>query len=223
MGGGENMAFPREAAERLVNDGWASFASAANSNESIISIAGSLGTTIRSRTGKLIETLAPQNNTTAPVASLSYQFGFGALPLHSDTAHWIVPCRYIVLACTEVGSVRAPTLIVDAQDPNFSDEELLLLRSATFLVRNGGKSFYASLVDRNRGFVRADPGCMEPMTSASVTAMGLFDIKRQADRVISFDWNAGDVLVIDNWRMLHGRGNDMPADPQRRLVRAYVR
>jgi len=31
--------------------------------------------------------------------SLSSYFGLGPLPLHTDTAHWNVPCRYLALAC----------------------------------------------------------------------------------------------------------------------------
>jgi hypothetical protein len=101
----------------------------------------------------------------------------------------------------KVGRVRTPTLLLDAHDPGFSDEERLLTRSACFLVRNGQKSFYTSLIDSQRSFVRIDPGCMVPVTEASITAMGLYDYERQRDRVISYDWDAGDVLIIDNWRI----------------------
>jgi alpha-ketoglutarate-dependent taurine dioxygenase len=63
---------------------------------------------------------------------------------------------------------------------------------------------------------------MEPVTEASITAMGLYDYERQRDRVISYNWDGGDVLIIDNWRMLHGRGNETAGDFERRLLRAYV-
>jgi Taurine catabolism dioxygenase TauD, TfdA family len=212
--------------ERLQTDGWASLKLGLDGipclKERVTEIARSLGSVVVGPGGTLVETISPRSETTARAASLSHRFGCGALPLHCDTAHWIIPCRYIVLACMAVGSVRTPTLLVNAHDPNFSGEERLLARSKCFLVRNGRKSFYASIVDSKRSFVRIDPGCMEPVTEASATAMRLYDFERQRSRIISFDWKAGDVLIIDNWRMLHGRGNETAADSERQLVRAYV-
>jgi alpha-ketoglutarate-dependent taurine dioxygenase len=219
------MPIPSGLSERLQQHGWVLLGS--NSSRGLgnrmTDIARHLGTIADGPTARTIQTIAPRDQGAAPVSSLSHQFGLGPFPLHNDTAHWTLPCRYVILACAEVGSVRAPTLLADAHDPGFSDDERLLLHSSTFLVRNGGKSFYASLLDSRRRFIRFDPGCMEPMTTASVTAMQLYGMRRQRSRVIACDWEEGNVLIIDNWRMLHGRGNDVPADPQRRLLRVYVR
>jgi alpha-ketoglutarate-dependent taurine dioxygenase len=218
------VATPSEISSRLLKQGWASLSlgTARDLPEHIVSIAQDLGSIIVRRRGESIETIAPQRASSAPAASLSRQFGLDALPLHSDTAHWTVPCRYIVLACAQHGSVSTPTLLVDAHDPGFSEAEHVLLRSSTFIVRNGGNSFYGSLVDRKKSFIRFDPGCMLPLADSSVTAMGLYGMKRQRQRVISYDWEDGNVLIIDNWRMLHGRGNETPADRRRQLLRVYV-
>ena len=64
---------------------------------------------------------------------------------------------------------------------------------------------------------------MEPMGEDGVEAMKLFSREREGTSALAFDWAAGDILVIDNWRVLHGRGNETEADIGRTLMRAYVR
>ncbi len=218
------MAIPSEFSVQLRIEGWASLALGRIPDlpEHVTSIARTLGTIVASPGRKKIETISPQSEGSAPVSSLSHAYGLGALPLHTDTAHWTVPCRYIILACVEVGSVRTPTLLVDSRDASFSKDECLLLRSSIFLIKNGGRSFYTSLIDSRRDFIRIDPGCMEPISESSVTAMRLYDIERQRRRFITWDWHEGDVLVIDNWRVLHGRGNNVPSDQRRKLLRVYA-
>ena len=210
---------------RLQTQGWASFALGHDLNslpDTVLNVASALGTIATRRGRSPIEMLSPRCQTNARTSSLSRRFGTGAFPLHCDTAHWTIPCRYIVLACEVAGRVETPTLLLDTCNLPFSDEEVLVARSATFIVKNGRNSFYASIIDRDRRFLRIDPGCMEPVTEAGISAMSLYQLERNRHRVISFAWKPGDVLIIDNWRVLHGRGNRVAADPRRRLVRAYV-
>jgi Taurine catabolism dioxygenase TauD, TfdA family len=211
---------------RLRTEGWASLSlrreMIPNLADKVVEVACGLGDVVAGSGRTPVEVISPRSQTNARPASLSRHFGDGPLPLHCDTAHWTIPCRYIVLACEIVGRIETPTLLLDTRDLKFSDEERLLARSATFLVRNGWRSFYASLIDSQQSFVRIDPGCMEPVTEASVAAMQLYHYESHRSRVISFAWNAGDILIIDNWRVLHGRGNESTADSDRRLIRAYV-
>jgi len=212
--------------ESLRKNGWAASTCCDGAvsilKDRVLEISGGLGNVVPGLGGALVETIAPRSQENARPASLSRKFGYGALPLHCETAHWIVPCRYIVLGCLEVGCVDTPTILLDGSDLDFSNEERLLARSATFLVRNGARSFYASLIDNHRAFVRIDPGCMEPIGGAGVEAMALYCYERHRRKAVSFSWNTGEILIIDNWRVLHGRGNRQPADLNRRLLRAYV-
>jgi hypothetical protein len=212
--------------DNLRKRGWSSITLSAEAvpslARSITRIASSLGSIVPGRGDASVDHLSPQSSEDARAASLSRKFGYGPLPLHCDTAHWLVPCRYIVLGCVEVGSVEAPTVLLDTVVVRLSKEEHLLARSASYLVRNGRKSFYANLIDSQRSFVRIDPGCMEPVTDSSIEAMDLYRYERHQAKTVAFHWRPGDILVIDNWRVLHGRGNDSIADPKRRLLRAYV-
>jgi hypothetical protein len=101
--------------------------------------------------------------------------------------------------------------------------EKALAQSAIFCVHNGRRSFYASMIDKWRPFLRVDPACMEPTDSDGTEAMNLFASQRVLGSSIRFDWTVGSILIIDNWRMLHGRGNEAEADTERRLLRVYAR
>jgi Taurine catabolism dioxygenase TauD, TfdA family len=216
---------PSETAKHLESQGWASLALAdsADVRGETISVAQQLGQVVPRLTNKPIESILPHSESTARPSSLSHVFGLGALPLHSDTAHWAIPCRYIVLTCTEIGAVNTPTTLADTNDPSFSAEERQLLRSSTFIIKSGRRSFYGSMIDAQRRFTRFDPGCMFPVTDASRIAMNLYSMERQRNRLVTHHWRQGEVLIINNWRTLHGRGNEMPADPLRQLLRVYVR
>ncbi len=215
---------PSEASNHLQLKGWASVSLPRSSNlrDGMLSIAQDLGVVVSRQPHNPIETIFPRSLDGARPSSLSKVYGLAAFPLHTDTAHWTVPCRYVVLGCARIGRVDTPTVLVDANDPSFSADERLLLRSSTFSIKNGGNSFYGSLIDGQRRFTRFDPGCMLPVTESSRTAMHLYSMKRQSERVITYRWNEENVLIVDNWRMLHGRGNKTQADPLRRLLRVYV-
>jgi Taurine catabolism dioxygenase TauD, TfdA family len=123
-----------------------------------------------------------------------------------------------VLGCQSTGAVRSPTLLLDTLELRLSGPERELAYSAVFCVRNGRRSFYASMLGAARPFLRVDPGCMEPIGEDGVEAMKLFSYEREGTSPVAFDWAASGVLIIDNWRVLHGRGNDAEAD-----IGRYVR
>jgi alpha-ketoglutarate-dependent taurine dioxygenase len=64
---------------------------------------------------------------------------------------------------------------------------------------------------------------MEPLSPNGAEVGGAFSQVRNADKTYQHDWLRGGVLVIDNWRMLHGRGIDNQTAPGRLLLRAMVR
>jgi alpha-ketoglutarate-dependent taurine dioxygenase len=46
---------------------------------------------------------------------------------------------------------------------------------------------------------------MQPAEQAFVAAGDLMEAAIERASVVALRWEAGDVAVIDNWRMLHGR------------------
>jgi hypothetical protein len=208
--------------------GWCSFSVGEHSGKStleaqIITLAEELGEIVPGRGRQRVEHISPQDIGIAYAGSLSQQYGLAPLPLHTDTAHWTVPCRYLVMACAEPGPRPTPTMLLDSTVISFTEREAAACISAVFLIRNGRRSFYGSISTQDRSFIRFDLGCMEPLSPEGAEAANSFARDRNSDRVYRHDWQRGDVLVIDNWRVLHGRGIDLETAPGRLLLRAMVR
>jgi Taurine catabolism dioxygenase TauD, TfdA family len=157
---------------------------------------------------------------TANRSSLSAKFGTGNFPMHSDTAHWTTPARYVVLACVHEGDNPAPTSLLDLQSSVFDNAERETMRDGLFFVKNGKHSFYSSILSPLRSYFRYDPGCMSPINDAAHQMDGIMKSK---NRFISeFIWQAGMLLIIDNWRILHGRGASPMSISPRKILRGLA-
>lgn len=191
--------------------------------EQVTTLAQTLGEIAPGRAQALIERVLPQNTDAAFPGSLSSRYGLGPLPLHTDTAHWSVPCRYLVIACAEPGPIPTPTLLLDTRRAELSEREVAACRDAVFLIRNGRNSFYGSVAQRGRDFLRVDPGCMAATSGECEIALRSFSADRHRAVIYSHQWTVGEILILDNWRVLHARGNKQPTAPGRVLLRAMVR
>jgi hypothetical protein len=186
-----------------------------------ISLARSLGRPIHGRL-KILERLKPTDPEKARRASLSRRFGRGPFPLHNDTAHWITPARYIVLTCLSPGAGLVPTLLLDTSCLKWTEYERSILQAGSFVVRNGRRSFYSSILGLRRSFIRYDPGCMEPEGTTGKDALEIFSEECARCTKTEVKWSPGSSLVIDNWRVLHGRGSVKHTASDRLLIRSLV-
>lgn len=211
----------------LAAHGWATERATSDTTDGIIAemleLASVLGDIAPGRGRQLVEKLSPLSSGAARPGSLSSMYGLQPLPLHIDTAHWCTPARYLLLACIDPGLVLTPTLLLDCTRAELAEHEVTASRSAVFAIRNGRSSFYGSILDSGRPFIRLDPGCMTPMSADGVVAMSAFTSKRQSKSIVRHHWQRGDILMLDNWRTLHGRGDNSSAAPSRTLVRTMVR
>ena len=100
------------------------------------------------------------------------------------------------------------------------------LRAAFWLVR-GRRRFYASILEDEVGTLRYrwDPMIMEPANTEARTIL-----KRWLAEVAgsvncsTIEWEAGRVLILDNWQVLHRRSRATELDEQERVLeRVYVR
>ena len=207
--------------------GWASVNTDAKAIDSVGSvltrIASLLGEIAPGRNGLPFEEVVPEAVETARAGSLSSRFGLSPLPLHTDTAHWSVPCRFLVLACVNPGPAPTPTFLFDSSAATLSESETSACRSAVFAIKNGRSSFYGSIVERGRPFIRCDPGCMVALSREGALALDTFSIERHVEKLQRHQWTVGNILVLDNWRVLHARGYNAPTLPGRMLLRAMVR
>lgn len=208
---------------KLQTDGWTSIPISDAWNDTV-TVARSLGELMRTRkVGGFIDRLEPSQIAAHP-HSLTASYGNGEFPLHQDGTHLPLPPRFIVLTCAELGQDERPTTLCDTSALEFDCHERNLLETAALLVKNGRNSFYATILDRTRNPpIRFDPGCMIAMDSRGALAMALFREAATA-RTTDFIWSTNSALVIDNHRMLHGRGSAAaPGTAARTLLRATIK
>jgi hypothetical protein len=88
------------------------------------------------------------------------------------------------MACADEGPVPTATLLLDSRHVRLSEPEEVACSRSVFLVRNGRRSFYGSIHERNRGFIRFDPGCMAPLSCDGELALRALSSDRHQDLCI---------------------------------------
>lgn len=182
-------------------------------------LANALGTVTATRGHRAIDELRPKTQCEARPGSMSAAFGLGAQPWHMDMAHRPSPARFILLSCIEPSDQSCATELLDWQQA-LGEEDLATARREPILVRSGRASFYTTMLDEDRRFLRQDPTCIS----------GLSDRGRMLQVKINettfepncrIRWQAGSTLVFDNWRFLHRR-TDATHSKSRILLRASI-
>jgi alpha-ketoglutarate-dependent taurine dioxygenase len=213
-------------AARVQKDGWLKstmMETGDNLHAAMERIARSLGNPIPGRAGRMIEPMMPTMKTGANAKSLSVVHGLGSFPMHTDGAHLPQPPRFVVLVCATPGTAPVPTTLLRFRDLRASEQERDLLEAAPFLVRNGRRCFYSTISSRSRPFIRFDEGCMVPQGTEAQASAKLIARRATEVGVTTVYWRSGDVLIIDNWNVLHGRGlAGTQASPDRKLFRVSV-
>jgi L-asparagine oxygenase len=193
----------------LREHGWLRIPSATTwSHRELLEIAGSLGDpTPGRRSGNIVQELSPVSINDAHPKSLSAQHGTGEFPFHTDTAQWRTPAHYILFHAKNPGTGNRPTVLLSG-DRIVSDRKVLdLATRALFKIVNGRNSFLSTMSEYSvNGFrLRYDEGCMEPVGRDAKELLSFMSgVIQSADKTV-IDWQPGDVLVVDNWRILHAR------------------
>jgi len=192
--------------------------------EHLLLLASGLGVPVATRSGGgLCDTLTPTDADAAKFRSLSKCHALGEFPLHIDTAHWLTPCRYVVLACASPGGGSRPTKLMDTRGLPLDEYNTSLLHSIPLRVTNARYSFFSTILSKQRPFVRFDAACMSAATPDGEQALRVLSRSNWPKFVESVDWETGKVLIIDNWRILHGRGHAERPDSDRKLLRVSIR
>lgn len=222
------MFFWKQVVSDIQKFGWSTFQLSFTSKEEfahlVLLLSSSLGQPVSTRkNGCLVEELRPKDTKNAYLNSLSHQHSLGAFPLHIDTAHWITPCKYILLACIDPGEGGRQTLLLDTLSVRLSFDQRNAIYSEPFKVINGKSSFFGTILAEGRPFVRLDVGCMHPTSTKGKEILDWFSSETQKENIKAIDWQAGKVLIINNWRMLHGRTSINIPDEKRTLIRITLK
>src|SRR5262249_10274535 len=153
-----------------------------------------------------VQALRPRSRASSTPNTYSGNFGFDAFPLHTDLAHWARPPRYLALRCM-VGMAEVATLVLDGNDL-VAEIGATSMRRALVQPRRrlGGVKALLRLrecIDGFRSLIRWDGLFLRPATVSSretCRAVTTYLCSVMPRRISLL--NAGDTLILDNWRML---------------------
>jgi hypothetical protein len=170
-----------------------------------------------------VSVLRPTEPSAAQPRSLSVQFGLGLQPLHTDGAHLAKPPDIVVLVSSHPSSTPTLVWVADlrmVKSQGAPGSMSAAFEHGMFLVHSGRDSFYAPVLAGGR--YRYDPGCM---TACDARAREVEDyLGAQLAQATAFEWTSGgQVLVLDNRRVLHARAAVAENDTSRELIRVAFR
>jgi hypothetical protein len=181
---------------------------------------------LRSGGIETVQSLRPLPTNEGRDSHYSGTFGLGRYPLHTDLANWAIPPRYFLLRCI-VGAKGVETLLLrNSWLVDRLGRELV--RRAILRPRKAGRYGSNSLlpvanIGEDSSALRWDPLFLIPVNSeARVIASTMASNASFSDsgRVELHD--PGDTLVVDNWRMFHGRSAVTCSALHRNLERVYI-
>lgn len=172
-----------------------------------------------------VQTLRPRSAVDGSPREYSGHYGLGAFPLHTDLAHWAAPPHYFLLRCV-VGCSDVPTRIA-AWSPILDFLGESLLRRAVFAARRhrvGSSGLVRAMSgDGSSLILRWDPIFIKPLNRDARLLVSAMSVVGSYQQVLDVPLEQpGDTLVVDNWRMLHGRANVDPRWIARRIERVYL-
>lgn len=173
-----------------------------------------------------VQRLTPRRQSNAPKTHYSGNFGFGAFPLHSDLAHWAWPPRYFVLRCIN-GAPDIATTILHIEAVSDAVGEAKVRRGLT-KPRRASSYGTASLLpvaihSKDTVGMRWDSLFLKPMNAAAedIKEFMLREASHSSQVRRVFLHRSGDTLIIDNWKVLHGRSS-APENADRIIERIYL-
>lgn len=204
--------------QELEERGYVSFSSSVR--ESMLEVAQRIGNVLKTPTMPLIQTLTPRLKENEPDNTYSGNFGVNEFPFHTDLAHWYVPPRYLLLRSV-VPVTDVETKLIDSKD--ICDElDACLLSRAHFKPRNKLDRTVNLLKIKQGDIFRWDPIFIKPDNGIAKELR--HDIKislRNAKHMSLYLSEKGGCLLIDNWRMLHGRSLVGANSMKRKIERVY--
>ncbi len=165
--------------------------------------------------------LRPHTRASAPSGTMSSYVGLDTQPPHTDCAYIERPPRLVMLHCLERGAEECPTYVWSLRWEELCREAPSALRRVFAFGPRRGRMFYAPVLERigTDTRLRFDPLCMQ------ADDVGLIEAAYECLKLYAFElavnWQAGDYLVIDNWRCLHHRGRVSSTVSGRALLRFY--
>ena len=129
------------------------------------------------------------------------------LPLHTDYPNLSLPPRFIFLECLSCGRLPVETVAFDFSRNRISIHQLSILKSEAWVVTCGIRKRTVRVISSEKGefCVRFAENVMRPRfpkSSEVLRTIGLISLEQKPWSKVLLP---GECLIIDNWRMMHGR------------------
>ncbi|MEW8073662.1 MAG: hypothetical protein AB2826_24900, partial [Candidatus Thiodiazotropha sp.] len=151
-------------------------------------------------------------------------YGYSEFPLHTDTAFWSVPARYLVLGMINKSGCNTHVVSIYDVFRKLGSETSSLSKSSIYMIDTIEGKKYVSLYFKylsQTGF-RFDANCMKPIN---------IDAKHFHSKMIDclsninttpITWSGNKAIILDNWKTLHGRRSVPYSEHNRELFRVYT-
>jgi L-asparagine oxygenase len=186
-------------------------------------VVSEVGLAVALGSGNAVHALVPRPKHEAAKTTYSGEYGLGAFPLHTDLAHWHAPPRYFLLRCV-LGFDAVPTLVVDGMRAVARVGRDLLSRALMQPRRSlMGRRSLLRLYEPGAGSLRWDERYIVPASPAGLTgSTALKEALAEEGATRLSLARPGDTLIVDNWRIVHGRSS-VPENCRGRVVeRVYL-
>ncbi len=209
--------------EELERTGWVQI-DGVESKSDLLSIASDIGIIKPHPNGESIFCLTPSNGTTAVKGTFSNVFGYSEFPLHSDTAFWDIPARYLVLGM--IDQSNCDTHVVSTTDifNKLGNEVSKLAKKSIYMIDTIEGKKYASLYfshNSKTGF-KFDANCMKPVNRDAKLFHSKITESFSDLKTTHISWSGNKAIVLDNWNTLHGRRSVSDTEKNRQLFRVYT-
>jgi hypothetical protein len=171
--------------DELEFNGW-SLIDGVDCPSAMLEVAHSIGQPIPSPTGALIRRIKITDSVHARPQTLSAAFGVNRFPLHTDTAFWVIPARFLIMRAN--GDVRRQTTLLRFRDliaAGLLDPQII--KRSVWNVKTPSTSRYSLMRFRcgNTQGWRFDSQCMFPANDMAKVATQLMQSSRIDDLIIS--------------------------------------
>lgn len=170
-----------------------------------------------------VDILTPKNKSDKNLNRYHGNYGYEDYPMHTDLAQWARPPRYLMLRGTE-GNPDVSTLLIDA--PSLARIlPISLAKRAVFLPRNIRTNVALSFIldATEKLAIRWDPLFLRPLNSAAQDIVAILQSHNSNKFIKGYSLtDCKSILIIDNWRCLHGRGVVVEGDCRRSVERIYL-
>lgn len=187
-------------------------------------IAQKIGSPVRDDSIGGVHKLIPKRRDDSKPNLYSGNFGFNNFPYHTDMAHWFKPPPYLLLRCIK-GSKDVFTKLLHSEKI-FEQLPINTIERALFKPRRIVKGQLALLrfkQSTNKSYlVRWDQLFITPSNNAAKDVSNFFEKITDDQSVKLLLNNPGDTLIIDNYKIFHGRTDVSENSSDRILERIYL-